>query len=40
MPEKITFPPVSFTGWDSLSHLVDEVNRFNVKKSLSSQIHY
>jgi len=34
MPEKITFPPVSFTGWDSLSHLVDEVNRFNVKKIL------
>lgn len=34
MSEKITFPPVSFTGWDSLSHLVDEVNRFEVKKIL------
>lgn len=34
MSEKITFPPLSFTGWDSLSHLVDEVNRFNVKKIL------
>jgi len=34
MSEKITFPPVSYTGWDSLSHLLDEVNRFNVKKIL------
>ena len=34
MSEKITFTPISYTGWDSLSHLLDEVNRFNVKKIL------
>lgn len=34
MSEKITFIPISYTGWDSLSHLLDEVNRFNVKKIL------
>ncbi len=34
MSEKITFPPLSFTGWGSLSHLVEEVNRFQVKKIL------
>lgn len=34
MAEKITFTPISYTGWDSLSHLLDEVNRFNVNKIL------
>ncbi|MBS4189887.1 iron-containing alcohol dehydrogenase [Bacillus sp. FJAT-49705] len=34
MSEKITFTPISYTGWDSLAHLLDEVNRFNVKKIL------
>lgn len=34
MSEKITFTPISYTGWDSLYHLLDEVNRFNVKKIL------
>lgn len=34
MSEKITFAPISYTGWDSLAHLLDEVNRFDVKKIL------
>ncbi|RID82531.1 iron-containing alcohol dehydrogenase [Peribacillus asahii] len=34
MSEKIIFTPISYTGWDSLSHLLDEVNRFNVNKIL------
>lgn len=34
MSEKLTFAPISYTGWDSLSHLVEEVNRFNVNKIL------
>ena len=34
MSEKITFTPISYTGWNSLSHLLEEVNRFNVKKIL------
>ncbi|MEK3854969.1 iron-containing alcohol dehydrogenase [Cytobacillus sp. FSL H8-0458] len=34
MSEKITFPRVSFTGWDSLSHLVDQVNSLKVNKIL------
>ncbi|MEH7083620.1 iron-containing alcohol dehydrogenase [Neobacillus drentensis] len=34
MSEKITFTPLSYTGWDSLSHLLEEVNRFDVKKIL------
>lgn len=34
MFEKITLPPVSYTGWDSLSNLLNEVNRFQVKKIL------
>ncbi len=34
MSEKITFPPVSFTGWGSLSHLVEQVNSFKVNKIL------
>ncbi|KKB35061.1 iron-containing alcohol dehydrogenase [Bacillus thermotolerans] len=34
MTEKITLPPTSYTGWGSLSHLLDEVNRFNAKKIL------
>jgi len=34
MSEKITFTPINFTGWGSLSHLLDEVNRFHVKKIL------
>lgn len=34
MSEKITFTPISYTGWGSLSHLLDEVKRFSVKKIL------
>ncbi|WP_163100167.1 iron-containing alcohol dehydrogenase [Peribacillus alkalitolerans] len=34
MSEKITFTPISYTGWDSLAHLLDEINRFDVKKIL------
>ena len=34
MSEKITFTPLSYTGWDSLAHLLDEVKRFEVKKIL------
>ncbi|KAA9022923.1 iron-containing alcohol dehydrogenase [Niallia endozanthoxylica] len=34
MSEKITFTPINFTGWGSLSHLLDEVHRFHVKKIL------
>lgn len=34
MTEKIAFPPISYTGWGSLSHLLDEVKRFNAKKIL------
>ncbi|MEH7306911.1 iron-containing alcohol dehydrogenase [Neobacillus drentensis] len=34
MSEKITFTPLSFTGWDSLAHLLEEVKRFDVKKIL------
>jgi alcohol dehydrogenase len=34
LSEKITFTPISYTGWDSLAHLLDEVNRFDVKKIL------
>ncbi|HWO77829.1 MAG TPA: iron-containing alcohol dehydrogenase [Bacillus sp. (in: firmicutes)] len=34
MSEKITFVPVSFTGWNSLSHLVEQVSQFGVKKIL------
>jgi len=34
MPEKITFLPISHTGWGSLSNLLNEVNRFHVKKIL------
>ncbi|MBV7505625.1 iron-containing alcohol dehydrogenase [Bacillus sp. sid0103] len=34
MSEKITFTPLSYTGWDSLAHLLEEVKRFDVKKIL------
>ncbi|MDN4492257.1 iron-containing alcohol dehydrogenase [Ureibacillus aquaedulcis] len=34
MAEKITLPPISYTGWGSLSNLLDEVKRFNAKKIL------
>jgi len=34
LSEKITFTPLSYTGWDSLAHLLEEVNRFDVKKIL------
>ncbi|MED1489717.1 iron-containing alcohol dehydrogenase [Bacillus smithii] len=34
MSEKITFAPISYTGWGSLSHLLDEVARFDAKKIL------
>lgn len=32
--EKITFAPISYTGWGSLSYLVGEVQRFEAKKVL------
>ncbi|MGE6513876.1 iron-containing alcohol dehydrogenase [Lysinibacillus sphaericus] len=34
MSEKITFAPISYTGWGSLSHLLDEVKRFKASKIL------
>lgn len=34
MSEKITLPPISYTGWGCLSHLLEEVERFNAKKIL------
>lgn len=34
MSEKITLTPISYTGWDSLSNLINEVKRFNVNKIL------
>lgn len=34
MSEKITFAPISYTGWGSLEHLVGEVSRFEGKKVL------
>lgn len=34
MAEKITFAPISYTGWGSLAHLLDEVQRFEAKKVL------
>jgi alcohol dehydrogenase class IV len=34
LSEKITFTPLSYTGWDSLAHLLEEVKRFDVKKIL------
>lgn len=34
MSEKITFTPLSYTGWDSLAHLIEEVKRFDVNKIL------
>ncbi|MFY3791530.1 iron-containing alcohol dehydrogenase [Ureibacillus sp. MALMAid1270] len=34
MSEKITFAPISYTGWGSLSHFIEEVERFNAKKVL------
>ena len=34
MAEKITFPPISYTGWGSLSNLLPEVERLNAKKIL------
>lgn len=34
MAEKITFVPISYTGWGALSHLLEEVKRFDVKKIL------
>ncbi|MEI4769763.1 iron-containing alcohol dehydrogenase [Psychrobacillus sp. FJAT-51614] len=34
MSEKITLPPVSYTGWGSLSHLLEEIKRFNAQKIL------
>lgn len=34
MAEKITFAPISYTGWGSLSYLVGEVQRFEAKKVL------
>nr|WP_201262073.1 iron-containing alcohol dehydrogenase [Lysinibacillus parviboronicapiens] len=34
MSEKITFAPISYTGWGSLSHLLDEVKRLKASKIL------
>lgn len=34
MAEKITFAPISYTGWGCLSYLVGEVQRFEAKKVL------
>ncbi len=34
MAEKITFAPISYTGWGSLAHVTGEVQRFNAKKVL------
>lgn len=34
MSEKITFAPISYTGWGSLEHLEEEVKRFNAQKIL------
>lgn len=34
MSEKITLTPINYTGWGSISHLIDEVKRFHVKKIL------
>ncbi|WP_413378080.1 iron-containing alcohol dehydrogenase [Alkalihalobacillus sp. 1P02AB] len=34
MSEKITFAPISYTGWGALTHLLGEVERFDVKKIL------
>lgn len=34
MSFKITFTPLSYTGWGALDHLVDEVNRFDAKNIL------
>lgn len=29
---KITFTPISYTGWNSLSYLLEEVTRLQAKK--------
>lgn len=34
MSEKITLPPISYTGWGSLSNLLEEVKRLNARKIL------
>ncbi len=34
MASKITFTPLSYTGWGALDHLMDEVERFDAKKIL------
>ncbi|MCH4826347.1 iron-containing alcohol dehydrogenase [Planococcus halocryophilus] len=34
MSNKITFVPISYTGWDSLEHLVSEVTRLNASNIL------
>ncbi|MEK6267551.1 MAG: iron-containing alcohol dehydrogenase [Planococcus sp. (in: firmicutes)] len=34
MSNKITFVPISYTGWDSLEHLVSEVERLNASNIL------
>ena len=34
MSSKITFTPLSYTGWGALDHLMDEVERFDAKKVL------
>lgn len=34
MSNKITFVPISYTGWDSLDHLVSEVERLNASNIL------
>lgn len=34
MSAKITFTPLSYTGWGALDHLMDEVERFDAKRVL------
>ncbi|QHJ70160.1 iron-containing alcohol dehydrogenase [Planococcus halotolerans] len=34
MSSKITFTPLSYTGWGALDHLMDEVERFEAKRIL------
>lgn len=34
MAEKITFTPISYTGWGALGHLLEEVKRFGARRVL------
>ncbi len=37
---KITFTPISYTGWNSLSYLLEEVTRLQAKKNISCNRSY